>query len=178
MSKKADDAFRAAAAQVMQELDQRESEARARGERFERLDEQAILDKLRGVPLNSPFINSLSWGSAAPGGTVSFTVGIHNPDPVSFSSFTLFGYLFFGTANTVQSADLSLTAVDTRFPRYWRGLGVAAGGNATATFAIAVPADIAPGVYFGNCYLVRRDAFDVGYLFDRSCFDMTVTPLV
>jgi hypothetical protein len=73
----------------------------------------------------------------------------------------------------LESADLSLTAVDTRFPRYWRGLGVAAGGDATATFAIAVPAGIAPGVYFGNCYLVRRDSFDVGHLFDRSCFDMT-----
>jgi hypothetical protein len=75
----------------------------------------------------------------------------------------------------LESADLSLTAVDTRFPRYWRGLGVAAGGDATATFAIAVPAGIAPGVYFGNCYLVRRDSFDVGHLFDRSCFDMTVS---
>jgi hypothetical protein len=100
-----------------------EAEARARGDRFERLDEQTLLRKIAGDEANSPFINSLSWGSAPPGGTVTFIVGIHNPDPVSYSGFSLFGYLFFGAANTVQSTDLSLTAVDTRFPRYWRGLG-------------------------------------------------------
>jgi hypothetical protein len=172
--KKSENEIRAAAERVSQQLDHMEAEARARGERFERLDEQTLLRKIAGDEANSPFINSLSWGSAPPGGTVTFTVGIHNPDPVPYSSFSLFGYLFFGAANTVQSTDLSLTAVDTRFPRYWRGLGVASGGNANATFTVTIPAGITPGIYFGNCYLVLRNSFDVGQFFDRSCFDMTV----
>jgi hypothetical protein len=171
---RSDEEVRVAAERVMQELDFREEEARLRGERFERLDEENLRRKLAGDAADSPFINGLGWGSAPPGGTANFTVNISNPDPVSYSAFTLFGYLFFGPANSIQSADLSLTAVDTRFPRYWRGLGVAAGGSASASFSIAVPGGITPGVYFGNCYLVRRGSFDVGQVFDRSCFDFSV----
>jgi hypothetical protein len=174
MAGPSDEELRVAAERVMQELDFREQEARARGERFERLDEQTLRRKLAGESADSPFIFALGWGSAPPGGTASFTVSIQNPDPVSYSGFTLFGYLFFGPANSVLSNDLSLTAVDTRFPRYWGSLGVAAGASTSASFSIAVPGGITPGFYFGNCYLVRRDSFNVGQVFDRSCFDFTV----
>jgi len=174
MAGTSDDEIRVAAERVTQELDFREEEARARGERFERLDEPTLRRKLAGEAADSPFINGLGWGSAPPGGASNFTVYISNPDPVPYSAFSLFGYLFFGPANSVQSADLSLTAVDTRFPRYWGGLGVAAGASASASFSIAVPGGIAPGIYFGNCYLVLRGSFNVGQVFDRSCFDFSV----
>jgi hypothetical protein len=104
-----------------------------------------LLKKLSGEEANSPFIISIGWSSAPPGGTTGFSVTIHNPDPFPYSEFSLFAYTVFGAANTIQSADLSLTAVDARFPRYWRGLGVAAGGSATASSTIAVPAGITPG---------------------------------
>jgi hypothetical protein len=65
--------------------------------------------------------------------------------------------------------------VDTRFPRFFRSLGVAAFGNANATFTINIPFGITPGIYIGNCFLVRRDSFDVGDYFDRASFDLTVS---
>lgn len=163
------------AKRLLQEIEFRGQEARARGERFEHLDEPALVRKLTGETANSPFINSLSWSSAPPGGTTSLIVGIHNPDPTSYSGFSLFGYLLFGPANFVLADDAALASVDVRFPRYWKSLGVAAGGNASATFSIAVPAGITPGVYVGNCFLVLRRSFDPGTVFDRSSFDLTVT---
>jgi hypothetical protein len=175
MAGKSDEEVRVAAERVMQELAVHEEEARGRGERFERIDEQTLRRRLAGDAAESPFFSSLSSsGGAPPGGTANITVRIFNPDPVPYSAFALFGYLFFGSANSIQSTDLSLTAVDTRFPRYWRGLGVAAGGSASALFSFAVPRGITPGVYFGNCYLVRRDSFDVGQVFDRSSVDFNV----
>ena len=174
MAEKSENEIRAEAEQVSQHLDLKEMEARSKGQRFERLDEQTLLKKLSGEEANSPFIISIGWSSAPPGGTTGFSVTIHNPDPFPYSEFSLFAYTVFGAANTIQSVDLSLTAVDARFPRYWRGLGVAAGGSATASFTIAVPAGITPGVYFGNCYLVRRASFDAGQVFQRACFDLEV----
>ena len=52
---------------------------------------------------------------------------------------------------------------------------MAAGGNANAAFTVDIPAGITPGVYIGNCFLVRRSSFDVGEVFDRASFDMTLT---
>jgi hypothetical protein len=86
----------------------------------------------------------------------------------------LFGYLFFGPANIVNSIDLSVTALDTRFPRYWRELGVAAGGSRNTTYTIAVPTGITPSVYFGNFYLIERGIFGSGRFFERSDFGLTV----
>jgi hypothetical protein len=51
---------------------------------------------------------------------------------------------------------------------------VAAGGSANAAFTVNIPAGITPGVYIGNCFLVCRSSFDVGEVFDRGSFDMTV----
>ena len=159
---------------LMQEIDFRANEARARGERFEQLDEPTLMRKLMGEVGHSPFFTILSWSDGPPGGTITFTAFIHNPDPTSYSGFALFGYLLFGPANFVQATDDALVSEDTRFPRYWKSLGVAAGGNANAAFTVNIPAGITPGVYIGNCFLVRRSSFDVGEVFDRASFDMTV----
>jgi len=160
---------------LMQEIDFRANEARARGERFEQLDEPTLMRKLMGEAAHSPFFTSLSWSDGPPGGTITFTAFIHNPDPTSYSGFALFGYLLFGPANFVQSTDDALVSEDTRFPRYWKSLGVAIGGNANAAFTVNIPTGITPGVYIGNCFLVLRNSFDVGEVFDRASFDMTVT---
>jgi len=160
---------------LMQEIDFRANEARARGERFEQLDEPTLMRKLMGEAAHSPFFTSLSWSDGPPGGTITFTAFIHNPDPTSYSGFALFGYLLFGPANFVQATDDALVSEDTRFPRYWKSLGVATGGNANAAFTVNIPTGITPGVYIGNCFLVLRNSFDVGEVFERASFDMTVT---
>ena len=90
---------------LMQEIDFRANEARARGERFEQLDEPTLMRKLTGEVAHSPFFTTLSWSSGPPGGTITFTAFIHNPDPTSYSGFALFGYLLFGPANFVQATD-------------------------------------------------------------------------
>jgi hypothetical protein len=152
-----------------------EQEARARGDRFESLDEENLIRKLTAETTNSPFFNSQSWSSGPPGGTITYTANIFNPDPVNYSGFWLFGYLFFGPANFIQSNDTALLSVDDRFPRYMQRLGVAANASASASFTVDIPAGITPGIYLGNCFLVQRDSFDVGNYFDRAAFDMTVT---
>jgi hypothetical protein len=150
-------------------------EARARGDRFESLDEERLVRKLTAETTNSPFFNSQSWGSGPPGGTITYTANIFNPDPVSYSGFSLFGYLFFAPANFIQSNDTALLAVDNRFPRYMQRLGVASNASASASFTVSIPTGITPGIYLGNCFLVQRDPFDVGDYFDRAGFDLTVT---
>ena len=160
---------------IAQETDFLEQEARARGERFERRDEEALVAKLTEETTKTPFFNAQSWGSGPPGGTITYTAFIFNPDPVSYSGFWLFGYLFFGPANFIQNRDTALTVVDTRFPRYWQRLGVASGASASASFTVNIPSGITPGIYIGNCFLVQRDSFDVGDYFDRAAFDLTVT---
>src|SRR6185437_700194 len=84
-----------------------------------------LMRKLMGEAAHSPFFTSLSWSDGPPGGTITFTAFIHNPDPTSYSGFALFGYLLFGPANFVQATDDALVSEDTRFPRYWKSLGVA-----------------------------------------------------
>lgn len=163
------------ARRIMQETDFLGEEARARGERFERREEEALVAKLTEETTDTPFFNSQSWGSGPAGGTITYTANIFNPDPVSYSGFWLFGYLFFGPANFIQDRDAALSAVDTRFPRYWQRLGVASGASASASFTVNIPSGITPGIYIGNCFLVQRDSFDVGDYFDRAAFDLTVT---
>lgn len=170
-----DNDVRSVARRIMAENEFREREAQARGDRFESLDEENLVRKLTGETSNSPFFNFQSWSSGSPGGTITYTAGIFNPDAVSYSGFSLFGFLFFGPANFIQNNDTALLGVDDRFPRYMQSLGVAANASTSARFAVDIPAGITPGEYLGNCFLVRRDSFDVGDYFDRAAFDLTVT---
>jgi hypothetical protein len=150
-------------------------DAHARGERFEALDKQQLITKLMRDPLESPFFNAQSWGSATPGGSTTYTSFVQNPDPVSYSGFSLFGYLFFGPANFIGSSDAALMVLDERFPRFYQRCGVAANSSTSMTFAIDVPSAVRPGIYVGNCFLVRRSPFDVGNYVDRAAFDLTVS---
>lgn len=121
MARKSDEEIRETAERVMQELDLHEAEAKARGERFQRIDEQTLLRKLAGDEdeTDSPFLTAMGWPYNIPaGGTGTVRAWIQNPDPFLYAGVYL--YLFFGPANTIQSIDLSLTAVDTRLPRYWQ----------------------------------------------------------
>ena len=54
-----------------------------------------VVRKLKRV--NSPMIVFQSWNSAAPGGTVSYSLGIYNPDPTL--AIWMFAHVWFGSGN-------------------------------------------------------------------------------
>lgn len=144
-------------------------------ERFEALTKEQMVRKIMGKTSNSPYFYAQGWGSAGPGGSTTYTAYVHNPDPSGYSGYWLFGYLVFGPANFIGNSDVALTSVDERFPRYCQRCGVAANSDTSLTFTIDVPAALKPGIYIGNCFLVRRESFDVGSYVDRAAFDLTVS---
>jgi hypothetical protein len=172
--KRSEEEIRAEADKVMRELDFYEAEARARGLRVERIDEETLLRKLAGDEANSPFFSQIGWNNAPPGGTALIVSTIYNPDQGSYSAAYLYAYLFFGPANPIQSTDLSLTVVDPRFPHYWLGIGILPLDSKQVSFTIAVPTDISPGVYPANCYLVLRETWFEGRVLQRSSIDFEV----
>ena len=91
---------------------------------------------------NSPMIVSQGWSGSAPvGGTIDYSVGISNPDPVDYSS--LFVHLFIGPANIAPDVDDAVAAVDERFPRLtnpqFAGLVLKAGSFEQINFIIPIP---------------------------------------
>lgn len=160
---------------LLEKIDFLKRQAHERSERFESLSAEQLVNKIMGKTSKSPYFYFQSWGSAPPGGSASYSAGVHNPDPAGYSGFSLFGYLLFGPANFIGSSDLALTSVDVRFQRYFQRCAVAAGSDTTMTFTINVPATINSGIYIGNCFLVLRSPFDVGSYMDRAGFDLTVS---
>jgi hypothetical protein len=98
---------------ILAEIDRRRKEAEKRGLNFTAVTEEQIYRKL--TKKGSPIIVSQSWGSAQPGGTIVYNVGINNPDPSV--EFWLFGHVFVGPGNMVTDVGDALCAVDMRFPR-------------------------------------------------------------
>jgi hypothetical protein len=163
------------AERLLEETEFLRQEAYERGERFETLTKEQLVNKLLGKTSKSPFFYAQSWGSTSPGGSTTYTAFVQNPDPVAYSGFWLFGYLFFGPSNFIGSSDVALSVFDTRFPRFYQRCGVAANSSSNMTFTINVRSGIQTGIYVGNCFLVQRDSFDVGDYFDRAAFDLTVS---
>jgi hypothetical protein len=175
MNQKTEQEAQKIAESLLQKIEFLRQEAHDRNERFEALSNDQLVSKIMGKTSNSPYFYSQSWGSGSPGGTVSYTATVHNPDANAYSGFNLFGYLFFGPANFISSSDLALTSVDVRFLRYFQACGVAANSDTSMKFAIDIPMPLRQGIYMGNCFLVLRNAFDVGQYIDRAGFNMTVT---
>lgn len=149
--------------------------AKKKGHVFTELDENEIRSKLTRV--HTPFINFQSWSSSAPaGGTISYTVGIFNPDPITQSS--MFVHLFIGPANPVPDVGAALAQVDDRFPRLsepqFFGLSLAPSTGSSLSFQVNVPS-VEPSNYLGNSFLFRADWHDVGDYLDRSIFVFQVT---
>jgi hypothetical protein len=175
MAPKTEAEAREIARRLLEEAELRRKEAEARGERFESLDEETLVKKIMGLTANSPFFVSHSTDNGPPGGTAMHNVSIVNPDTVDYSSFFLLAYLFFGPSNLIQDNDTAVTMVDTRFPRYFKGIDVAAGGNTLAHFTVNIPTGITPGIYMLNCFLVHHKPFAVGTYFDRAASTLEVT---
>ncbi|HEX2050080.1 MAG TPA: hypothetical protein VHJ34_05515 [Actinomycetota bacterium] len=164
------------AREVLEEIRRRRDEAGKRGDNFTAPSEEELKRKLFGV--HSPQIVWQSWGGSAPrGGTLTYSVGINNPD--AYTQYWLFGHVFVGPANIAPSVGESLAAVDARFPRLtmpaFAGLSVPSGTTATLTFNIEIPTNVQVGNYMGNTYLFQATWHDVGTYFDRSLFVFGVT---
>jgi hypothetical protein len=126
----------------------------------------------------SPMIVFQGWsGSAPPGGTITYQVGINNPDPTRW--IWLFVHLFVGPGNMVADTGEALAPVDERFPRLtlpdFDGLQIAAGATESLEFVIPVPAGVESTNYLGNSFLFQSIWHDPGLYIDRSIFVFEVT---
>ena len=143
---------------------------------FDAITPEQIEEKLKRV--NSPIINSLAYGPSTPGGTLNFSVGVYNPDPVSFSS--LFVNTFVGTGNIDPDLGTFLLNVDTRFARLTApassgGQTLAPSASAIFSYSLSVPATIEKTTYMVNACLFKRGWFETGTFFDRASFAMVVS---
>lgn len=144
------------------------------GRRVERIDETDLLRGLAEVDAGLPFFSQVGWSPSTPGDIARVEWMVQNPGSDYYSSSYLMAYMFVGPANAVQSDDLSLLAVDTRFPHYWRGLALQGFQSAGALFEFEVPVVAVPAVYLVNCYLVLHDVWAAGKVIRRSSVDLEI----
>jgi hypothetical protein len=149
-----------------------------KGEAFTAVTPEDIERKLKRA--NSPMIVSQfgSWtGPTPPGGTLTYNVGIYNPDPTQ--AIWLFAHVWVGSGNVDPSVGTFLSNVDSRFPRLtqpaFAGLTLAPSASTVMTFSLALPAAIEKTNYLGNCCLMRFNWHDVGTYLDRGVFVFTVS---
>ncbi|MCZ7400402.1 MAG: hypothetical protein O8C62_12140 [Candidatus Methanoperedens sp.] len=148
-----------------------------KGESFTAVTPEDIERKLKRV--FSPMIVSQtgSWTSpTVPGGTISYNVGIYNPDPTQ--AIWLFAHVWVGSGNVDPTVGTFLLNVDTRFPRLtqpmFAGLTLAAGASTVLSFSLKVPSTVEKTSYLGNCCLMQFNWHDVGKYLDRGVFVFTV----
>jgi hypothetical protein len=159
----------------MKEEAEKHKKTLKKGDDFVSLDDEELRKKLQRV--NSPVINSMGYSPVAPGGTVSLSIGIFNPDP--FSQSSLVAHLWVGSGNVVSDNAQFLLNVDARFPRLTQpgggGITLAPSGSQILIFPFKVPSTIEPSIYLCNFVLFRFSFFDVGTVFDRSTLPLNVT---
>jgi len=141
------------------------------GETFRSITREEFEAKMKRV--NSPMILSEGWSnSAPPGGTINYSVGIGNPDPIEW--FNLAVSVSIGNRNPIADNDEFLTAFDARFPTYAKpatvGFSLAPGAFTTQSFQVTIPAGVEKTGYFGNSALLQISFHDVGQYLDRGCF--------
>ena len=71
---------------LLAEIEKHRAQAEKQGHHFTAPTEEQLREKLGRT--NSPMIVSQGWSGAPAGGTVAYSVGVHNPDP------TAWGWLF------------------------------------------------------------------------------------
>lgn len=146
-----------------------------KGENFTGITPEEIEEKFKRI--NSPMIVSQSWGSAPPGGTINYNLGIYNPDPTQ--AIWMFAHVWVGSGNVDPTVGTFLLNVDTRFPRLtlptFAGLTLAPGASAVLNFSFKVPAGVEKTNYLGNSCLMRFQWHDVGTYLDRGVFVFAVT---
>lgn len=159
---------------ILQDLERQKEMFEKKGLSFTMLDEEHLRRKLGRA--RSPMIVWQSWNNTTAGGSLTYNVGIHNPDPGGW--IWLFGHVFVGPANMIASIGEALGAADPRFPRLtqpaFSGLNIASNETATLTYSLSVPAGIQSSNYQGNMFLYQADWHDVGDYLDRGTFVFAV----
>lgn len=150
-----------------------------RGEdQFRWLTAEEIENKLKRV--NSPFLGGQAYtGWTSPGGSISYTLTIVNPDPTPVDY--LFAQVWVGWGNFDPTIGTFLLSADTRFPRAMQpasfsGLQMPAGPATVAalSFDLSVPTGIEPMHYMAQTCLFRAGWLDVGQYLDRAMFVFAV----
>jgi hypothetical protein len=159
---------------ILQDVERQKEAFEKKGMSFTMVDEELLRRKLARA--RSPMIVSQGWGATTPGGTLTYNVGIHNPDPAGW--VWLFGHVFVGPANMIPSIGEALGAADSRFPHLTQpkfpGLSIATNETTTLTYSIPIPTGIQPTCYQGNVFLYQADWHDVGDYLDRGTFVFAV----
>lgn len=142
---------------------------------FTTLTEEEIRAQLNNR--NTPYIYFQAWSGSAPvGGTISYTIGITNPDPVT--RYWMYAHVFIGPANMVPDTGIALLNVDPRFPRLTEpapfGITLAPGGSTTLSFSISIPSGVEPSVYLGNSFLFHGEYHGIGSYYFRCLFPFRV----
>jgi hypothetical protein len=154
---------------IKDEIEKRKKEHK--GENFQGISPEEIEKKLSSI--DSPFIFFMGWSQTTPGGTLSISMGVFNPDPVAVNSLYVHGWV--GPANPVPNTDLGgyFVNVDERFPRLTQpppfGLTLnPSTSSPTLVYSVAIPTTIQKSNYIWNFALLRMVGFGVGQLVDRS----------
>jgi hypothetical protein len=150
------------------ELAKHRREHDRQGETFTCITREEFAAKMKRV--NSPMILSQGWtNTAPPGGTINYSVGIGNPDPVEWVNLAV--SVSIGNCNPIASNDEFLTAFDARFPTYAKiAVFLAPGAFTTQSFQVTIPAGVEKTGYFGNSALLQISFHDVGQYLDRGGF--------
>lgn len=161
---------------ILHEQEQQRDAFKKKGMQFTALDEEQLRAKLARA--RSPMIVSQGWSGSAPaGGSLSYTVNIHNPDPAGW--VWLFGHVFVGPANMIADVGEALDAIDDRFARLtlpdFPGLSLGPNEMAALTYSVGVPAGTPLTNYQGNTFLYQADWHDTGVYLDRGTFVFAVS---
>ena len=145
------------------------------GVSFTALTREQLLKKLQRT--ESPIIIWQGWSdSTLPGGTIYYTVGVSNPDPVSWDYLAL--AVFVGNRNPIRNSDVFLTDFDRRFPTLAQphpfGFSLGPLASTSYNFELKIPAGVDKTSYFGNSVLFQLNFHDIGTYFDRGVFFFAV----
>ena len=160
---------------IAEEIERQRKAHERKGLQFTALTPEQLERKLKRT--DSPMIVFQGWSGSAPvGGTVSYNVGISNPDPID--QIWLFVHLFVGAANIALDVSDAVSAVDERFARLtqpkFAGLTVKSGATETLSFTLPIP-KVEKTNYLGNSFLFQSTWHDPGKYLDRSLFVFEVT---
>jgi hypothetical protein len=161
---------------ILEEIEKERQKAKKEKMNFTAPTKEQLEKKL--AKIETPMI-IFQWypGSTSSPGTVTYTVGIHNPDP--FQNIWIYNHVFIGPANMVPDVGAALATVDTRFPRLtepaFPGLTIPPNSSVSQSFTIDVPPNIQPSNYLVNSFVFLADWHDVGEYIDRGVISFTVT---
>lgn len=160
-------AWKTAEAEISRERKDREK----KGENFTGLTKEEFDKKMKRA--ESPMIVWQSWGGGVPpGGTITYSVGVQNPDPIAWGNLAV--SVSVGNRNAIVGNDEFMTTFDDRFPTYAQpqpfGFSLAAGATTSQSFTIKIPAGVEKTGYFGNACLLQLSWHDVGKYLDRGLF--------